>query len=120
MIDYVCPARPVSLEFDSEINDFYFQQYPTTPITAVAFVLGYNQIYAVAKNDFGGAKYVQIMFADNPMLVGAFAIAAIIAIVGALLFVQLTIMLVKSLKRQYDKFLIGQKQQAITRNHAKL
>jgi hypothetical protein len=73
----------------------------------VGFVLGYNELYAVAKNDFGGAKYVPIQFGDNPMLVGAFAIAGTIAIVGALLFVQLTLMGVKSLKRQYDKFLIS-------------
>lgn len=53
VIDHYCPARTNTLEFDSEISAYYFFQYPTTPISQVAYVEGYGQFYQVVVNDFG-------------------------------------------------------------------
>lgn len=107
MIDYMCPARPNSLFLDSEMNDFYFFTYPTSPMSQVAFAENYNEIYRVSKNDFGDSKYSRIEFKENKSLIYAFVIASIIALFGAAFAVHLSFMLVKSLQRQYQKFLIG-------------
>lgn len=71
--------------------------YPTTHISKVAWVDGYNELYEV-KYGHAGAKYEVITMGSNPMIVSAFAIAGVIAVVGALFFVQLSLVAVKSLK----------------------
>lgn len=48
------------------------------------------------------------------MLINAFGIAAAIAILGACLCVQISIILVREVRKLYNTYLIGQKQLAIT------
>lgn len=107
LIDYFCPARPNSLELDTEVSTYFFKMYPTTPITKVAFVQNYNEIYEVVVNDFGQAQYARIVFAANQMLVNAYGIAGAIALLGALFGVHLSHVLFKELRKRYNKFLIG-------------
>lgn len=69
---------------DKDINDYFFTLFPTTPTSKVAFAEGYTELFEVAKNDFGEAKYSRITFSQNKTLIAAFAIALIIAGVGGL------------------------------------
>ena len=61
----------------------------------------------MVKNDFGDANVSQILFSENVLIVAAFAISAVIAFVGAFFFLQLFYILGKSVRVQYEKFLIG-------------
>lgn len=119
MIDYQCPSRPNSLLVDIDVNQYYYNQYPTSPIARVAFAVGYNQLYELSINDFGQAKYKSIEVSSNSMLVSAFGIAGAIAILGAIFSVHLSHMLFKEIRKRYNKFLIGQKQLAITMKQSK-
>lgn len=97
----------MSLQIDTDINDYLFQLYPIQPSSKVAWIDGYNQFIEVVRNDFGDSKYSPIRMSQNAMVVNSFIIAGIIGFVASLLGVQLSIMLVKALKIQYVKFLIG-------------
>jgi ABC-type dipeptide/oligopeptide/nickel transport system permease component len=81
----MCPARPVSLSIDTDINDNLFQMYPTTPLSKVAWIQGYNYLYDVVRNDFGDSKYSMISMSQNKMVVNSFIIAGVIAFFTALL-----------------------------------
>ena len=53
-------------------------------------------------------------------MVAAFALAATISLIGAIFAVHLSIIFVRQLKTSYNKFLIGQKQLAVTMKQSKL
>jgi hypothetical protein len=55
------------------------------------------------------AKYHQIAFTDNPLIVASFVIAAIIAIFGAIFCFYLATIVLKSFHFKYDRYLMQQK-----------
>lgn len=79
----------------------------------------YNELHELIINDFGQAKYAQIMFKANQMLVNAYGLAGAIALLGAFFGVYLSHWLVKEVRQGYNKYLVNQKQLAITMKQSK-
>ena len=55
---------------------------------------------------------------QNQLLIASFAIAAVIAVLGALFCVHLSIFFAKEMRTKYNRFLISQQQLSITLKQA--
>ena len=74
----------------------------------------------IITNDYGQSKYKQITFSENPVMIAAFVISAIIAIVGGGYTLWIINLSLKTLRRQYQLYLTKQTQLAITLKQQKL
>ena len=111
-----CTVSNSTLDIDSQISSYLTNTYPSTTKSSVAWVSGYSQFQSVISSELVNAKYHQIAFTDNPLIVASFVIAAIIAIFGAIFCFYLATIVLKSFHFKYDRYLMQQKQFAITRS----
>ncbi|TNV88224.1 hypothetical protein FGO68_gene14499 [Halteria grandinella] len=80
LIDNTCPTRTPQLTIDAQVSALIESMHPLSISADTAFSLGQSDFYRVQINSYGEAEYSQIKIGENPLLIGAFALSSVIAL----------------------------------------
>ncbi|TNV88226.1 hypothetical protein FGO68_gene17400 [Halteria grandinella] len=114
LIDNTCPTRSPKLTLDAQISSVIESMHPISVSADTAFTEGQTNFYRVSINSYGEAEYNQIKIGENPLLIAAFALSSVIALLLTLFSLFLIYKLYKVLKKHYNEYVMKRKNLSIT------
>ena len=96
--------RSKASDFDLDVRDFYYNYFPSQAGYRLALVTDFCVFYEMTRNNLGNVVISQISINENPLIISAFAVAALIAVFGSVLFVNIIGILYKTILGKYSKW----------------